>query len=170
MFFLCYNNNSKKILKKLKEKKQKYMNYEEVHSICTLLGNSFLMIEKDKNPSNLIKNNNIVVTNPYIINDKFFWLTYLKPKDEENTEIKTLSFYSLNCSEIKRIGFENGQTQFDVFGRQINFSEKFSLDFFEKKENNSAPLIILPIYKKDNKTLLMENILIDRVKSLINIK
>lgn len=146
------------------------MDYKKIHGLCTLLGNSFLMFERDKNPTDLIEKNNIIVTNPYIVNDKFIWLTYLKPKDEENAEIKSLSFYSFNYNELKKMEIEKEQFQLDVFGRQINFSEKFSSDFSEKKGSNPTLHMILPIYKKDNKTLLMENILIDRVKSLINIK
>ena len=145
------------------------MDYKKIHGLCTLLGNSFLMFERDKNPTDLIEKNNIIVTNPYIVNDKFIWLTYLKPKDEENTEIKSLSFYLFNYNELQKMGTEKEQFQLDVFGRQINFSEKFPSDFLGKKGSNPASHIILPIYKKDNKTLLMENILIDRVKSLINI-
>lgn len=135
-------------------------------NICSDLTVNVYAISRARN-----KNKDIIVSNPYIINDNIVWATYLKSDNNGIKKINAEGLFFTNLEVIYNfINSKNGILELSLEEYGINYSESFSQSNIINRNKHLENMVMLPLHNKSQDEILIENIVLDTISKLLEVK
>lgn len=135
-------------------------------NICSDLTANVCAISRARN-----KNKDIIVSNPYIINNNIVWVTYLKTNNNGVKKINAKGLFFTSSETIFNfINSKGGLLDLNLEEYIINYSESFNQSNIVNRSKHLGNMVMLPLHNKSQEEALIENIVLDTVSKLLEVK
>ncbi len=117
------------------------------------------------------ENKNLIVSNPYIVDNNIIWATYIESNNNDIKKIDIKELYSTNVNTITNaMKSNNNIINIDFRKYGIKYSENLNRSSIINRNKYLSNMVMLPLFKKEQEQIFIENIIIDTVNKLNMLK
>lgn len=133
-------------------------------NICSDLTANIYAISKSENKD-------LIVSNPYIADNNIIWATYIESNNNDIKKIDIKELYSTNVNTITNaMKSNNNIINIDFRKYGIKYSENLNRSSIINRNKYLSNMVMLPLFKKKQEQIFIENIIIDTVNKLNMLK
>lgn len=117
------------------------------------------------------ENKDLIVSNPYIADNNIIWATYIESNNNDIKKIDIKELYSTNVNTIiNAMKSNNNIINIDFRKYGIKYSENLNRSSIINRNKYLSNMVMLPLFKKKQEQIFIENIIIDTVNKLNMLK